>query len=95
MVVLSKEGKNYKPARTEKEGRPTQEQLKKATKITIKTYRGDETGKFGRILGEIWYGGKHNVNQLLIDNHHAVRYHGQSKEDIAEEHLKNRELVKL
>ena len=54
-----------------------------------------ERGKFGRILGEIWYGGKHNVNQLLVDNHHAVRYHGQSKDDIAEEHLKNRELVKL
>ena len=62
--------------------------------LSLKTFK-DDRGKFGRILGEIWYGGEHNVNQLLIDNHHAVRYHGQSKEDIAEEHLKNRELVKL
>ena len=62
--------------------------------LTLKTFK-DDRGKFGRILGEIWYGGEHNVNQLLIDNHHAVRYHGQSKDDIAEEHLKNRELVKL
>lgn len=62
--------------------------------LTLKTFK-DDRGKFGRILGEIWYGDEHNVNQLLIDNHHAVRYHGQSKDDIAEEHLKNRELVKL
>ncbi len=62
--------------------------------LSLKTFK-DDRGKFGRILGEIWYGGEHNVNQLLIDNHHAVRYHGQSKDDIAEEHLKNRELVKL
>ena len=62
--------------------------------LTLKTFK-DDRGKFGRILGEIWYGGEQNVNQLLIDNHHAVRYHGQSKDDIAEEHLKNRELVKL
>ena len=62
--------------------------------LSLKTFK-DDRGKFGRILGEIWYGEKHNVNQLLVDNHHAVRYHGQSKDDIAEEHLKNRELVKL
>jgi micrococcal nuclease len=62
--------------------------------LSLKTFK-DDRGKFGRILGEIWYGGEHNVNQLLIDNHHAVRYHGQSKDDIAEEHLKNRELVKI
>ena len=62
--------------------------------LSLKTFKDDRC-KFGRILGEIWYGEKHNVNQLLVDNHHAVRYHGQSKDDIAEEHLKNRELVKL
>ena len=62
--------------------------------LSLKTFK-DDRGKFGRILGEIWYGGKHNVNQLLVDNYHAVRYHGQSKDDIAEEHLKNRELVKI
>ena len=65
-----------------------------AGELSLKTFK-DDRGKFGRILGEIWYGEKHNVNQLLVDNHHAVRYHGQSKNDIAEEHLKNRELVKL
>ena len=30
-----------------------QEHLKSASKIVIKTYKGDETGKFGRILGDV------------------------------------------
>ena len=62
--------------------------------LTLKTFK-DGKGKHGRILGEIWYNGEHNINQLLIDNHHAVRYHGQSKDDIAEEHLVNREKLNL
>ena len=62
--------------------------------LTLKTFK-DGKGKFGRILGEIWYGVEHNINQLLVDNHHAVRYHGQSKEEIKEEHLANREKLHL
>jgi len=58
--------------------------------LILKTFKDDARGKFGRILGEIWYGKEHNINQLLVDNHHAVRYHGQSKEEIAEAHLQNR-----
>lgn len=54
----------------------------------------DGKGKFGRILGEFLVDGE-NINELLITEHHAVRYMGQSKDDIAEQHLKNRELVKL
>ena len=62
--------------------------------LTLKTFK-DGKGKYGRILGEIWYDGKHNINQLLIENHHAVAYHGQSKDDIEEEHLVNREKLNL
>ena len=62
--------------------------------LTLKTFK-DGKGKYGRILGELWYGSEYNINQLLVDNHHAVRYHGQSKEDIAEEHIANRLKVKL
>ena len=61
--------------------------------VTLRTKTYDAKGKFGRILGELWYAGTHNINQKLIDNHHAVAYHGQSKEEIAEEHLKNREII--
>ena len=59
----------------------------------------DGKGKFGRILGEFLVddgeGRVRSVNDWLISEHHAVRYMGQSKEEIAEQHLKNRELVEL
>jgi micrococcal nuclease len=48
-------------------------------------------GKFGRILGDIKRV-KHEETlcQYLVREHHAVAYHGQNKEDIKEEHIKNR-----
>ena len=61
--------------------------------LTIKTHK-DAKGKFGRILGEIWCFDT-NVNEKLVEENHAVRYHGQSKEKIAEEHLVNREKLGL
>ena len=61
--------------------------------LTLKTHK-DDRGKFGRILGEIWCFDT-NVNEKMIEEHHAVRYMGQSKEDIAEEHIKNRTFVNL
>ena len=54
----------------------------------------DGVGKYGRILGEFIIDDT-TVNQLLIDTHNAVAYFGQSKDDIEEEHIKNRSLVKL
>ena len=62
--------------------------------LTLKTFK-EGKGKYGRILGELWFGGTHNINQILVDNHHAVRYHGQSKEEIAEEHIANRAKLNL
>jgi len=63
--------------------------------IVLKT-RKDAEGKYGRILGELWrttnFADK-SINQIMIEKHHAVSYHGQSKEDIAEQHIKNRDLV--
>ena len=61
--------------------------------LTIKTHKAAK-GKFGRILGEIWCFNT-NVNEKLVEENHAVRYHGQSKEKIAEEHLANREKLGL
>ena len=60
----------------------------------------DKAGKYGRILGKFkaydsyidaWV----NLNQWMIIKHLGVEYHGQSKEDIAEEHIINRGLVDL
>lgn len=56
----------------------------------------DMKGKFGRILGDFdvychdtdsW----RPVTKIMIEEHHAVPYHGQSKQDIFYEHLANRE----
>ena len=52
----------------------------------------DAKGKFGRILGEL-YSFDTNINDKMVEECHAVGYHGQSKEEIAEEHLLNRKNV--
>ena len=84
-----------------------QEYLSKSNpdnKLILRTTVYDAKGKFGRILGELF-----NVceiesmareqlvmsaNKSLIESHHAVLYHGQSKNDIEEEHFKNRAYFK-
>jgi len=57
--------------------------------VVIRT-RKDKKGKFGRILGEMIVEDT-NINELMIEEHHAVKYHGQSKDDIEAEHLVNRQ----
>ena len=61
--------------------------------ITIETSKGGR-GKFGRILGKLVNADGVCVNDLMCEVGHAVPYHGQSKEDIAAAHIKNREKVK-
>ncbi len=65
--------------------------------ITLKTDK-DAEGKFGRILGTFYrttnYADK-SINDYMIEKHHAVAYFGQSKDLIKEEHLANREKVKI
>ena len=65
-----------------------------AGNVTLKTHKYDAKGKFGRILGELWYNDI-NINQKMIKEYHAVAYHGKSKEKIAEEHLANRDKLGL
>lgn len=63
--------------------------LSKNAVVTIKTYK-DSKGKFGRILGELHIDGV-NINQLMIQKRLAVEYYGQSKIDIENKHLENRQ----
>ena len=67
--------------------------LGKRVSSAIKTHKGEEKGKFGRILGDIWCDGK-SVNQLMCKVGHAVAYYGQNKDLIESAHLKNRKRVK-
>ena len=48
-------------------------------------------GKFGRILGDFKTINDQVVTKMLMEEGHAVAYHGQSKDDVHEAHMKNRE----
>ena len=63
--------------------------LKKAKKLTIKTHKGSETGKFGRILGEVFADGI-NLNLKMCTEGYAVQYYGQNKSLVEAEHMKNK-----
>ena len=61
-----------------------------------------DKGKFGRILGTLYaihneghpqYEVSIDVNNLMIEENYAVLYDGQSKEDIKNNHLKNRKVL--
>ena len=60
--------------------------------IIVTTEVDNEKGKFGRILGWVWCNGV-NINKQMIDEHMAVAYHGQSKDDIEQQHLANRTIL--
>ena len=65
------------------------ESLKKGKKLVLKTYKDYETGKFGRILGDVWIDGK-SINAQMIKDFMAVPYNGQSKEMVEKLHEANK-----
>jgi len=71
-----------------------QEHCPEGSEIIVQTHKDDARGKFGRILGELLVSnGELNLNEYMIFKHMAVRYFGQSKDDIQKEHLKNRQIL--
>jgi len=54
----------------------------------------DMKGKFGRILGDFiieeYEGQPRLLTEILLEEGHAVKYHGQNKADIEKAHLANR-----
>jgi micrococcal nuclease len=63
---------------------------KDAVLITYEDKNGEDMkGKFGRILGDFKVGDK-TVTEILIEEGHAVKYHGQNKADVEVAHLANR-----
>lgn len=63
---------------------------KDAVLITYEDKNGEDMkGKFGRILGDFKCGDK-TASEILIEEGHAVRYHGQNKADVEVAHLSNR-----
>jgi len=69
-----------------------QEALKAGSKLSIKTYKDNETGKFGRILGDVFIDGK-SVNAQMVKDFMAVPYTGQSKQAIMQLHESNKKML--
>jgi len=60
--------------------------------ITFDDKKGEDMkGKFGRVLGDFKTSDGRRVTDILIEEGHAVRYYGQNKELIQDEHLANRD----
>ena len=55
--------------------------------------RRDRVGKYGRTLGDFVLAENRLYTDIMVESHHAVEYHGQSKDDIKAAHLKNREIL--
>ena len=53
-----------------------------------------EKGKFGRYLGVIMLSDRTSINAVLVTEHLAVPYHGQSKQEIEDAHATNYEILK-
>ena len=68
------------------------EAIEDGEKIVIQTKLKDSKGKYGRVLGDIVVDDV-NINQLMVKCHLAVAYHGQSKDDVEEEHMRNRDVL--
>ena len=58
--------------------------------IQCRCPEADSRGKFGRVLGTVVCDGE-DINQGMVDGGFAVKYFGQSKADVEEEHMKNRQ----
>ena len=70
--------------------------LKKAidngNKIVLKSQLKDSKGKYGRVLGSIVVDGL-DINKAMVANNLAVKYYGQSKDDVEAEHMVNRDIL--
>ena len=58
--------------------------------VILRSKLKDSKGKYGRVLGEVIVDNI-NINELMVKRYLAVKYYGQSKQDIEAEHLLNRQ----
>ena len=79
-------------ARGKMAGSFLEEAIEDGEKVIIQTKLKDSRGKFGRILGDVIVDDI-NINQLMVKCHLAVAYHGQSKDDVEAEHMRNRDIL--
>tara|TARA_R100001143_G_C3286265_1_gene99072 strand:+ start:33 stop:455 length:423 start_codon:yes stop_codon:yes gene_type:complete len=66
--------------------------IESGNEIVLRTKLRDSRGKFGRVLAVVVVDGE-DINQLMIDNFYGAAYFGQSKDEIKEEHISNRQIL--
>lgn len=59
----------------------------------LKTTDYNPTGKYGRIIGDLFVNGV-SLCAYLIENYYAILYQGSSKDVVKEQHYKNLEILK-
>ncbi len=79
-------------ARGKMAGSFLEEAIEDGEKVVIQTKLKDSKGKYGRVLGDVVVDDI-NINQLMVKCHLAVAYHGQSKNDVEAEHMRNRDVL--
>ena len=72
-----------------------EDSINDGAKVILRSKLKDSKGKYGRVLGEVIVDDI-NINELMIKRYLAVKYYGQSKQDVETEHLSNRKkLIEL
>jgi len=72
-----------------------QDAISNGKHVILQTQLKDSKGKFGRVLASVIVDGI-DINQQMIEKYMAVKYTGQSKQDIKLEHMNNRaKLIEL
>ena len=67
-----------------------EDSINNGKQVILRSKLKDSKGKYGRVLGEVIVDDI-NINELMVKRYLAVKYYGQSKKDIEEEHLLNRQ----
>jgi len=67
-----------------------EDSINNGKQVILRSKLKDSKGKYGRVLGEIIVDDI-NINELMVKRYLAVKYYGQSKQDIEAEHLSNRQ----
>ena len=72
-----------------------QDAISNGNHVILQTQLKDSKGKFGRVLASVIVDGI-DINQQMIEKYMAVKYKGQSKQEIKLEHMNNRaKLIEL
>ena len=69
-----------------------QDSIDNGKDIVLRSELKDSKGKYGRVLGSIVVDDL-DINKAMVANNLAVKYFGQSKDDVEAEHMINKDIL--